>query len=38
MWEYCPTKHLRTVAVDPDVQFVIAVSGAKAEKTGAAMK
>jgi galactokinase len=37
MWEYCPTKHLRTVAVDPNVRFVIAVSGAKAEKTGAAM-
>jgi galactokinase len=37
MWEYCPTKHLRTVDVDPNVRFVIAVSGAKAEKTGAAM-
>ena len=37
MWEYCPTKHLRTVNVDPNVRFVVAVSGAKAEKTGAAM-
>ncbi len=37
MWSYCPTKHCRTIACDPDVRFVIAVSGAKAEKTGGAM-
>ena len=37
MWEYCPTKHLKTIDIDPNVRFVIAVSGAKAEKTGAAM-
>eukprot|EP00946_MAST-07B_sp_MAST-7B-sp1_P004804 g4804.t1 len=37
MWSYCPTLHLRTVSVDPDIRFVIAVSGAKAEKTGGAM-
>jgi galactokinase len=37
MWSYCPTLHRRTVSVDPDVRFVIAVSGAKAEKTGGAM-
>ena len=37
LWSYCPTLHIRTVPVDAAVRFVIAVSGAKAEKTGGAM-
>jgi len=37
LWGYCPTLHIRTVPVDAAVRFVIAVSGAKAEKTGGAM-
>jgi galactokinase len=38
MWSYSPTLHIRSVAVDTAVRFVIAVSGAKAEKTGGAME
>jgi len=37
LWQYCPAEHLATVSADPDVCFVVAVSGAKAEKTGNAM-
>jgi len=37
LWQFCPAEHLAMVTVDPAVRFVIAVSGAKAEKTGSAM-
>uniref|UniRef100_A0A7S4T293 Galactokinase n=1 Tax=Alexandrium monilatum TaxID=311494 RepID=A0A7S4T293_9DINO len=37
LWQFCPTEHLAAVTVDPAVAFVVAVSGAKAEKTGGAM-
>ncbi len=33
---FCPVRHERQVAVPPGYRFVVAVSGVKAEKTGAA--
>ena len=34
-YKYCPTKHIQTIDLsDPNVVFVICVSGARAEKTG----
>ena len=38
MFSYCPTHHERAVDVDGDVRFIIAVSGAKAEKTQGSMQ
>ena len=37
MFSYCPTKHEATFDLPPELSFVIAVSGAVAEKTGDAM-
>jgi len=38
LYSYCPTRHLRTVPWPKDLVLVVCVSGAKAEKTGGAMK
>ena len=36
-YSFCPVRHERQVALPPGYRFVVAVSGVKAEKTGAAM-
>merc|ERR1740138_2033395 len=37
LFSYCPTKHEGTFSFPSDLAFVVAVSGALAEKTGEAM-
>ena len=37
MWSFAPTTHISTASLPPSVTFVIAVSGAMAEKTKGAM-
>ena len=35
-YAFCPVRHERTVALDPQLVFVVAVSGVRASKTGSA--
>lgn len=38
LFQYCPVKKMRTVAMPPDYVFAVGSSGVLAEKTGAAME
>ncbi|MGP9844931.1 GHMP family kinase ATP-binding protein [Brachybacterium sp. 107] len=35
-YSFCPVRHERTIALGPELTFVVAVSGVEAEKTGSA--